>query len=399
MIFRKIEQSLAVQLTIFVFGLLVINGAIFLLADASNTRREQSLELLREAQQVQRALPDNLIESVDVLPPRLRERVRVIDEDGDIFYEGSFFNGLPFSYSSDDGIATVYIQEDPFDMLTAPIVRDEEFLGYMQIMRPQQAPLDSLPLRIAMYVLVSIGISSLTYIAGRFFARQSLKPAEDSMQRLEQFTQDASHELRTPLTVLGSSLDVALRTKKFEDGILSAKQDLQEIVRLVEKMLELARIDRFALQSTTFDLAELVRDQVEKLQPTVTAAGLSLALEIAGPTLVEGDPTLLKHVTGNLLSNAVKFTPRGGMITVTLNPRSLAVADTGTGIDPKALPFIFERFYQSDESRSRGGYGLGLALVKRIIDLHHWRIEVQSHPGQGTTFTVRFPGATRERMV
>ncbi len=390
MIFRRIEQSLAVQLTIFVFGLLIINGSIFLLADASNTRREQSLELLREAQQVQRALPENLIESVDVLPPRLRERVRVIDEEGDIFYEGSFFNGLPFSYSSDDGIATVYIQDDAFDMLTAPIVRDEEFLGYMQIMRPQQAPLDSLPLRITMYVLVSIAISSLTYIAGRFFARQSLKPAEDSMQRLEQFTQDASHELRTPLTVLNSSLDVALRTKKYEDGILSAKQDVQAIARLVEKMLELARVDRFALQAAPFDFAALLRDQAEKLRPTAVAAGVELKVQADQSVIVNGDPTLLKHVTGNLLNNAVKFTARGGTISVMLNPRELRVADTGVGIDPKTLPYIFERFYQGDESRSRGGYGLGLALVKRIVDLHRWSISVESALGQGTVFTVRF---------
>lgn len=399
MIFRRIEQSLAVQLTVFVFGLLIINGTIFLLADASNTRREQSLQILREAQQAQRALPKNLNESVDVLPARLRERVRVIDQEGDVFYEGSFFNGLPFSYSSDDGFTTVYIQDDAFDMLTVPIVRDEEFLGYMQIMRPRQAPLDSLPLRIAMYVLVSFAISSLTYIAGRFFARQSLKPAEDSMQRLEQFTQDASHELRTPLTVLNSSLDVALRTKKFEDGILSAKQDVQTITRLVEKMLELARIDRFALQSAPFDLAALVHDQTEKLQSTAAAAGLTLKVEASQPVIVEGDPTLLKHVTSNLLSNAVKFTPRGGSITVTLGPRSLRVADTGTGIDPKTLPFIFERFYQGDESRSRGGYGLGLALVKRIVDLHHWQIDVESTLGQGTVFTVRFPGAGRDRLA
>ncbi len=398
MIFRKIEQSLALQLTVFVFGLLLINGAIFLAADAQNTRREHSLELLREAQVVQRSLPENLNESIDVLPARLRERVRIIDQEGDIFYEGSFFSGIPFSYSSDDGISRVYVQDDPFDMLTAPIVRDEEFLGYMQIMRPLQATIDSLPFRITIYILVSITISSLTYIVGRFFARQSLKPAEDSMVRLEQFTQDASHELRTPLTVLGSSLDVALKTKKFEDGIISAKQDLREIVRLVEKMLELARIDRFALQSSNFDLAAFVEEQIEKLRPTAKAAGVALETTIEAGVTVTGDPTLLKHVIINLISNAIKFSP-GGTITVALTPRTLTVADTGTGIDAQALPFIFERFYQGDGSRSRGGYGLGLALVKRIVDLHHWSIAVESEPGRGSTFTVRFPGRSRDRLA
>ncbi|MBP9750477.1 MAG: hypothetical protein KBC95_01375 [Candidatus Peribacteraceae bacterium] len=392
MIFRRIEQSLALQLTAVVFGLLLINGAVFMAADVQNERREQSLELLRESQQVQRALPEDLIESIEVLPPRLRERVRIIDQEGDIFYEGSLFNGLPFSYSSEDGIATVSVQGDMFEMLTAPVVRDEEFLGYMQIMRPQVEATQDLPFRISMYILVSIGISGLTYLVGRFFARQSLKPAEDSMQRLEQFTQDASHELRTPLTVLGSSLDVAMRTKQYEAGIASAKQDLKEIVRLVERMLELARVDRFALRVGSFDFAALVAEQTEKLQSAMAEAGLTLETKIEAGVTVDGDPTLLKHVIVNLLSNAVKFSPRGGTVTVSLNTRRLAVADTGVGIPAESLPFIFERFYQSDGSRSRGGYGLGLALAKRIVDLHGWRIEAESEPGRGSTFTVRFAG-------
>ncbi len=392
MIFRRIEQSLALQLTAVVFGLLLINGAIFLVADAQNERREQSLELLRESQQVQRALPQDLIESVDVLPPRLRERVRVIDQEGDIFYEGSLFNGLPFSYSSEDGIATVWVQGDVFDMLTAPIVRDQEFLGYMQIMRPQVTTKNELPFRLTIYIVVSIGISSITYLVGRYFARQSLRPAEDSMQRLEQFTQDASHELRTPLTVLGSSLDVALRTKQYEEGITSAKQDLKEIVRLVERMLELARVDRFALHTGPFDFSALVSEQVEKLRPVATEAGLSLTTHVEAGVTVDGDPALLVHVIGNLLSNAVKFTPRGGAVTVSLGMRTLTVKDAGVGIPAESLPYIFERFYQSDHSRSRGGYGLGLALAKRIVDLHGWRIEAQSEPGKGSIFTVRFPG-------
>lgn len=392
MIFRRIEQSLALQLTAVVFGLLLINGAVFMAADVQNERREQSLELLRESQQVQRALPEDLIESIEVLPPRLRERVRIIDQEGDIFYEGSLFNGLPFSYSSEDGIATVSVQGDMFEMLTAPVVRNEEFLGYMQIMRPQVEATQDLPFRISMYILVSIGISGLTYLVGRFFARQSLKPAEDSMQRLEQFTQDASHELRTPLTVLGSSLDVAMRTKQYEAGIASAKQDLKEIVRLVERMLELARVDRFALRVGPFDFAALVAEQTEKLQSAMAEAGLTLETKIEAGVTVDGDPTLLKHVIVNLLSNAVKFSPRGGTVTVSLNTRRLAVADTGVGIPAESLPFIFERFYQSDGSRSRGGYGLGLALAKRIVDLHGWRIEAESEPGRGSTFTVRFAG-------
>jgi signal transduction histidine kinase len=396
MIFQRIERSLALQLTVFVFMLLIANGTLFLAADISNARRELNLRLLQESQLVQRALPDDLRESIQVLPIWLRERVRIIDNQGNTIYQGAFFDGIPFSYSSDDGVATVMIQDDAYDLLTTPIVESEEFLGYMQIMRPEQDIERGLPLRAFMYLVLSVGISSVTYLVGRYFARQSLKPAVESMERLEQFTQDASHELRTPLTVLGSSLDLALRTKHYEDGILSAKQDLKQIVQLVEKLLELARLDRFAVKPAPIDLSSLVQEQSEKFQSVAADAGLTLSAEIAPRVTAEGDGALIRQVLTNLVSNAIRFTRPGGTVTVRLSPGTLTVSDTGIGIAQDALTKIFERFYQSENSRSQGGYGLGLALVKRIIDLHRWTIGVKSVLNKGTAFTVTFPVSSRK---
>jgi signal transduction histidine kinase len=110
---------------------------------------------------------------------------------------------------------------------------------------------------------------------------------------------------------------------------------------------------------------------------------------VAPEISVQGDAALLKQVLSNLLGNAIKFSKsEGGTITVRLTKKELSIADTGIGIRTEALPHIFNRFYQADASRSNEGYGLGLALVKRIVELHGWRIEAKSKSGSGTLFAI-----------
>ena len=119
--------------------------------------------------------------------------------------------------------------------------------------------------------------------------------------------------------------------------------------------------------------------------------------EHADAVIVQGDAEWLKRLVLNLLDNAIKFTPHGGRVVVDVSRKGavarLAVRDTGVGIDPEAKPRIFERFFRADPARSRGveGVGLGLSLAKWIVDRHHGRIEVDSQPGQGSTFTISLP--------
>ena len=136
---------------------------------------------------------------------------------------------------------------------------------------------------------------------------------------------------------------------------------------------------------------------VEQLEPVAQAKGLTLQCEHADAATVEGDAEWLERVVLNLLDNAIKFTPAGGRIVVAVSQADtearLTVRDTGIGIDPASVPHIFEPFFRADPARSADveGAGLGLSLVQWVVDRHRGRVELESRPGQGSTFTVSLP--------
>jgi signal transduction histidine kinase len=285
------------------------------------------------------------------------------------------------------------VEEDHYQLLTTEVRQGEKILGFLQVAELSRVQAGELTPRAILYLIVSAAISLLTFFVGLFFARSSLKPAEQMMERLEQFTQDASHELRTPIAALSSSLDLALRSGKHKEGIESAKEDVTQVSILVERLLELARLDKFVLQREEVDLSVLTETVIERHRGLVDG-NVIIKSEVLSGVTVSGDPALLRQVIGNLLSNAIKFSKAGmGTITVRLTKDKLSVEDEGVGITKEDLPHIFDRFFQAEDSRSNGGLGLGLALVKRIVDLHGWKIGVKSKEGEGTTFTVRFKQA------
>ena len=304
--------------------------------------------------------------------------------------EGFFLKSIPFTQT--EGVQEVTIQNEEYRVLTSPIRRGGKLAGYMQIAELERFQSADLPFRILLYLLVSVIVSACTYVVGLFFARRSLQPAEEVMQRLGQFTQDASHELRTPLSTLSSSLDLALSSGKLREGLLSAKEDVQHATELVERMLSLARLDQFAMEHSFIDFSEIVRETTAKFQTIAQRSGLRLEMEIAEGITVKGDGPLLRQVVTNLVSNAIKFTQskEHGAVRVIVSDGEMVVNDTGIGIAPADILHIFDRFFQADTSRAHGGYGLGLALVKRIVDLHGWKIFAESAQGVGTTFTVRW---------
>lgn len=387
MIFKRISYTLALQFMAFVFLLLVINGAIFLVADYGNERRQMTYRLTRTAYLV---MQDTKIENGSfsvTLQPMLRERVRIVDSKGNIFYSGSIFEHIPFVPVEDVSVA--HIDDEEYGIITMPMRQNGELMGYVQIAEVERFRAGDLPLRALLYLLISGAISVLTFFVGIIFARRSLKPAEQMVERLEQFTQDASHELRTPIATIHSSLDLALKSGKHKEGLMSAKEDLKELSQLVERLLELARLDNFVLQKTPVDLSLLVNDTVERLKPIAEHRHVTIETDIKEGVTARADGALIRQVVQNLLSNAIKFSkPEGGVIKVMLRPGQLTIEDTGIGINKDALQRIFDRFFQVDASRAKGGMGLGLALTKRILDLHRWRIAVRSKEGKGTVFII-----------
>lgn len=404
MIFQRIRIHIAAQFTAFVFALLLINGAIFLTVDLTNARRQSHRRLTDVAHSIalqMSADADDFVPQI-ALPPRgngapspgrfppMRDRFRIVDTSGNTLEGGSLFMDIPFLPT--EGISSVEMNEEEYTMITQTIFRDGEIAGYVQVVSLDRFQRRDLPLRILLYLLVSAAISALTFFVGLLFARRSLKPAEQMMERLEQFTQDASHELKTPLATMNSSLDLALKMGKHREGLLSAKEDLTQATTLVERLLELARLDKLIIQSETMDFSGLVQETVERFRPLAAEKHLTIEARVDPAIMMQGDAALLRQVIGNLLSNAVKFSkPQGGTIHVQLTRHILKVEDEGIGIAEKTLPRIFDRFYQADASRAHEGYGLGLALVKRIVDLHDWSIAAESGEGKGTTFTIAFP--------
>jgi two-component system CheB/CheR fusion protein len=216
-----------------------------------------------------------------------------------------------------------------------------------------------------------------------------------------------SHELRNPLAPIRSSLAVLQRIGPQNEMAERARSVIDRqvihLVRIVDDLLDVTRIARgkVHLQRQLLDLAELGRCTTDDHRPAFEAAGIALEWRFTGPPLwVDADRTRLAQVIGNLLGNALKFTPRGGHVTITLRSdlgqAILTVRDDGIGIAPEMQPHLFEPFVQAAQSldRSRGGLGLGLSMVKGLLELHRGTVEVSSPGvGKGAVFTVRLPRA------
>lgn len=228
---------------------------------------------------------------------------------------------------------------------------------------------------------------------------------ETSFKEQQRFIADASHELRTPLAVLRGETEVALsktRTvEEYEASLALIKDEAERLSHIVEDLFLLARqpIDAPAsLVKQPMSLNKVVRDCARAAQVLAMHKGVRLNTDDNSPAIVlNGDDELLKRMMLNLLDNAVKYTPEGGEIFVALARRNgnaqIEVRDTGIGIPRADHARIFDRFYRVDKARSRalGGAGLGLSIVRWIVEVHGGKIEVNSAPGQGSKFIVELP--------
>jgi PAS domain S-box-containing protein len=239
--------------------------------------------------------------------------------------------------------------------------------------------------------------------------RSELERIEAGRQK-DEFIAMLGHELRNPLAAVRSATELLQRARP-DDALIQRTQAILErqtthMARLLDGLLDLSRIvrGRIALDKRLVDLGALVRDAVRDYSVTLRDAGLELRVDVPpDPLWTNADPVRLSQVATNLLSNAIKFTPSPGTVAVRLTEQDglavLSVADTGNGIDPELLPKLFQPFRQAHQSidRSLGGLGLGLSLVKTLVELHDGTVEASSEgEGLGSEFIVRLP-LTRRR--
>ena len=261
---------------------------------------------------------------------------------------------------------------------------------------------------------VDAGSVELTELATQFNTmadrlEKSVEMIRRDRDRSRDFLADVSHELRTPIAAL-RTFNELLKGQAGEDPgdrgefLESSGQQIDRLDWLATNLLELSKLDSglVLLELRPDDLRAAVEDAVEQAEGAARKRGIALRLHLPDqPLRLRHDPQRIGQVVQNLVLNAIKFTGRNGSVDVSLEPAEsgarIAVADTGVGIDAAELPHIFERFYrgsQANEARGSGS-GLGLAIVRSIVDMHGGSIEVESHVGRGSRFTVILPADPR----
>ena len=231
----------------------------------------------------------------------------------------------------------------------------------------------------------------------------TLARLEHSVGEMRQFSAALAHELRTPLAALRGEIELSLRRSGRDADerttLASQIEELDRLARLIDQILTLARAESGQIHLTfkPVDVGELASSLVEQLEPVAQARTIDLRCERNGTVMVNGDAGWLQRLLLNLLDNAIKFTREGGHVVLRVSHEAgrarIDVRDTGIGMPPDVTPHVFERFFQADPARSSGndGAGVGLSLVKWIVDRHEGTIAVQSRVGEGSTFTVRLP--------
>ena len=232
--------------------------------------------------------------------------------------------------------------------------------------------------------------------------------AVESQERLRrQMAADIAHELRNPLAVVQADLEAMLDGVRplSRESVADAHEETQLLSRLITDLrdLSLAEAGQLPLQRRPTDPGELARSVSERFNPRATDKGVDLAVEIVeGLPALYADPDRISQVFGNLLENALRHTPQDGKVLLRLESAETGkavratITDTGPGIPEEHLPNVFERFYRSDRARSRsgGGSGIGLAVVKQLVEGHGGRVWAESPPGEGASFVMLLPTYT-----
>jgi len=236
-------------------------------------------------------------------------------------------------------------------------------------------------------------------------SRQAEEELQDANRRKDEFLAMLSHELRNPLAPIRNAVEVLRRLSPPDSKLTMARDVIDRqvslLARLVEELLDVSRISRgkISLKKEAVDLARIIAHAVETARPMIDVRSQTLAVSVpSAPVWLSADFARLSQVVANLLNNSSKYTGEGGRIEISASAgegeATIVVRDNGAGIEPQLLPKVFDLFVQGERAldRGQGGLGIGLTLVKRLVELHQGHVEVASEgPGRGATFTVTLP--------
>jgi len=308
------------------------------------------------------------------------------------------FSGMLYHVSGDELDRNVNRQVGYFERFLGP----DQSSDY-GLLRQQQLNQDLHRLR-ANLVVFNLLVLFTGGAASYWLSRRTLDPIESAMESQSRFASDASHELRTPLTAIQTENEVALRNKSMTktQAVNIIKSNLEEVAKLrdlSEGLLRLANGNGTIDDPKSVSLEEVADIAISRYKKAAAAKKIKIRTKMTGLQAL-GDKDSLAELMSILIDNAIKYSPAGTVISINDSKKSkqvsFTVSDKGEGINQVDLPRIFDRFYQADSSRNKqtsGGYGLGLAIAKRIAEAHKGHIKVTSSAGHGTAFTVYLPAA------
>ena len=349
---------------------------------------------------------------------------------------------------ANDVLGSVDVKEDGFNVASAPIIVDGEKVGTVLVRVPGSETLLTkfdedfrdksynamifaavIALIIAMVMgaifarTIAAPVKKITNVAkalkeGDYSARTGMTGSDEiarlgnmfdlmadsveSNRKLERrLVTDVAHELRTPLMAIQSTVEAMIDGvfKPDAERLETLNSEVQRLSRLVDALLKLSRLESRTkpIEQKKVDLTEMLSSVVQTHQAYIHDAGLNLEFEYDPHVYVFGDADLLRQATANLISNAVRYTPEGGTITIMARKGDLmgqiVVKDTGIGLTPEEAKLVFQRFWRADSGRARatGGLGIGLSVVKEIVEQHNGWVRVEGRPNEGACFTIYIP--------
>ncbi len=253
---------------------------------------------------------------------------------------------------------------------------------------------------VIMLIYANLSLLGVASVAAYLWARRTLQPIEAAHEAQARFTSDASHELKTPLAVMKTEIEVALsdphaQKRDYRETLASTLEEVDRLSHLSNTLLKLAKLEHSSLEWRVFNITDPVDMAMRSLGERAERVDVRAMKKLPD---IEANPSSITELIVVLLDNAIKYSPSKSRVTIALRRRTraveISVTNTGKGIDAEQLPHIFTRFYRGDPSRKQhhaAGYGLGLPLAKKIVELHHGELTATSQPGTFTTFTVRLP--------